>query len=189
MRARLEGKRLLPQAVAELHCRHAAAREDFLRRFVEHLCGVLPRWVAVGVADARRHAEQLHQPRRAGRGANRALLIDDARISEARQIAVYAVHQVNLPALRKQHHGGGRNRLGLAVQAEDAVAVDQPPRRNVGHARLRIEHFLPAAPYQYADARAFLRFDSGGENIGDLFVKGHENNLLACSSAIIRRFR
>ena len=89
----------------------------------------------------------------------------------------------------KQHDGGGRNRLGLAVQAEDAVAVDQPPRRNVGHARLRIEHFLPAAPHQYADARALLRFDSGGENIGDLFVKGHENNLLACFSAIIRRFR
>ena len=89
----------------------------------------------------------------------------------------------------KQHDGGGRNRLGLAVQAEDAVAVDQPPRRNVGHARLRVEHFLSAAPHQYADARAFLRFDSGGENIGDLFVKGHENNLLVCSSAIIRRFR
>ena len=135
--------------------------------------GILSRRIAAGVAQPGGHAQQLHQPGGAVSLDQVALGVHHLRIAETREVLVHAVHQVDEAALAKEHHGGGGDGLGLAVEAEDGIPLDQAALFCVRHTGLGIEHFFAMAADKDVHAGAFVVFHGSGEDIGDLVMQGH----------------
>ena len=71
------------------------------------------------------------------------------------------------------HHGSGGDGLALAVQAEDAVPLDEAALGHISHTGLGVENLFAVAADEHVHAGALIVFHRSSEDIGDGIVQGH----------------